>query len=172
MAVKSLEKLCAMAILKSDVVPSKAEDERRKRLDLPPLRWTRCDCDNWNILEHQSDEFCDDRPTKKFISRLPLPKALKDFVTQVSEEICEDHWKIEDKELDVHEDCEWPYGQGKDRVCRGTFLCKYHDRELGTLYRPTPPEEQDLSDTTDPEMESDEDEEDFFPDFRKRDYVC
>jgi len=68
MEVESLEKLCAMAILKSDVVPKKAADERRKRLDLPPLRWTRCHCDNWNILEHQKGYF---PRTKEFISSLP-----------------------------------------------------------------------------------------------------
>jgi len=156
-----------MAILKSDVVPDKEEDERRKRLDLPPLRWTRCGCDNWNIVEHQHEEH---PRTKDFISSLPLPKVLKDFVTEVANEICDDHWKIEDKELDTHPDCVWPWGQGKDRVCRGTFMCKHHDREFGTFYRPTPPEEEDLSDSTDPEMGSDEDEAEFFPDFRKREY--
>lgn len=78
--VKSLQELSAKTLLRANVC------QWRSR----PM--SRCACDRYKVM------YENDYRTEDFISLLPLPDAVKEFVSEIAEKSCEDHRQSEAEE--------------------------------------------------------------------------
>ena len=92
--MKTLQELCAMAILKSAVNQDEwsfCEDGNAWPLigHAPYMKGAiaRCACDFYK----EDDIYTTDHTTKEFISLLPLPETVKDFMNEIAKRICQDH---------------------------------------------------------------------------------
>lgn len=99
--MKSLQELCAITILRSAVHPD-SDDESVQSDDCQLWAYgpkSRCACDYYhyelnpkNLVNcFKTTVYKTDHTTKEFISRLPLPESVKEFMNEVAKETCQDH---------------------------------------------------------------------------------
>lgn len=88
--VKTLKELSTIHILMSAVKPDNDDCTSYDSVDpLPYGQVSRCACD------YYQDEYLTNYTTEEFISQLPLPETVKEFMTEVALNLCEEHPPLE-----------------------------------------------------------------------------